>query len=85
MNLLGGRARMRHIHPFSASELGDAFDLDRAINYGLLPGIWFSDEPDEDLAGYVTLYLEQEIMQEGGIHILPWREFIDRLWTESIF
>ena len=71
VNLLGGRARMRHIHPFSASELGDAFDLDRAINYGLLPGIWFSDEPDEDLAGYITLYLEQEIMQEGATRNLP--------------
>ncbi len=71
VNLLGGRARMRYLHPFSASELGDAFDLDRALNYGLLPGIWFSDEPDEDLAGYASLYLEQEIMQEGATRNLP--------------
>ena len=71
VNLLGGRARIRNIHPFSASELGDGFDLDRAINYGLLPGIWFSDDPEEDLAGYVTLYLEQEIMQEGATRNLP--------------
>ncbi len=71
VNLLGGRARMRLLHPFSASELGDTFDLDRAINYGLLPGIWFSDEPEEDLAGYVSLYLEQEIMHEGATRNLP--------------
>ena len=37
VNLLGGRARIRNIHPFSAAELGGAFDLDRALNYGLLP------------------------------------------------
>ena len=71
VNLLGGRARIRNIHPFTASELGERFDLDRAINYGLLPGIWFSDAPEEDLAGYVSLYLEQEIMQEGATRNLP--------------
>ena len=71
INLLGGRARIRNLHPFSASELGDAFDLDRAINIGLVPGIWFSDEPEEDLAGYIALYLEQEIMQEGATRNLP--------------
>ena len=71
VNLLGGRARIRNLHPFSAGELGDAFELDRAINYGLVPGIWFSDDPEEDLAGYVSLYLEQEIMQEGATRNLP--------------
>ena len=71
INLLGGRARIRNLHPFSASELGAAFDLDRAVNIGLVPGIWFSDDPEEDLAGYVSLYLEQEIMQEGATRNLP--------------
>ncbi|MBQ9432089.1 MAG: ATP-binding protein [Kiritimatiellae bacterium] len=71
VNLLGGRARVRHLHPFSAAELGSGFDLNRAINYGLIPSIWFSDDPDEDLAGYVTLYLEQEILQEGATRNLP--------------
>ena len=70
-NLLGGRARIRNLHPFSASELGDAFDLDRAVNVGLVPGIWFSDDPEEDLSGYISLYLEQEIMQEGATRNLP--------------
>ena len=71
VNLLGGRARVRNIHPFSASELGGAFDLDRALNHGLLPGIWFSDDPGEDLSSYISLYLEQEIMQEGATRNLP--------------
>ena len=71
VNLLGGRARIRNLHPFSAAELGNDFDLNQAINHGLIPGIWNSDAPDEDLAGYVSLYLEQEIMQEGATRNLP--------------
>ncbi|MBR6021241.1 MAG: ATP-binding protein [Kiritimatiellae bacterium] len=71
VNLLGGRARMRHLHPFSASELGSAFDLDKALNDGLLPPVWFSDNPAEDLSSYVSLYLEQEIAQEGATRHLP--------------
>lgn len=71
VNLLGGRARIRQLHPFSAAELGESFELDRALNFGLLPGIWFSDAPDEDLAGYVGLYLEQEVLQEGVTRNLP--------------
>ena len=71
VNLLGGRARLRSIHPFSAAELGEDFDLDRALNYGLLPSIWESDSPEEDLAGYVKLYLEQEVIQEGASRNLP--------------
>lgn len=66
-----GRARVRNLHPFSAAELGAAFDLDRALNQGLLPGIWFSDDPEEDLSSYVSLYLEQEILQEGATRNLP--------------
>jgi predicted AAA+ superfamily ATPase len=31
VNLLGGRARTRHLHPLTYKELGDRFDLHRAI------------------------------------------------------
>lgn len=71
VNLLGGRARTKKLHPFSASELGSKFDLDRALNYGLIPGIWFSDEPEEDLADYIDEYLRQEIIAEGAVRNLP--------------
>ena len=71
VNLLGGRARVRNLHPFSAVELGEDFDLGKAVNIGLLPSVWDSDAPEEDLAGYVKLYLEQEIMQEGATRNLP--------------
>lgn len=71
VNLLGGRARVRNLHPFSAAELGEEFDLRKALNFGLLPSIWYSDAPEEDLAGYARLYLEQEILQEGATRNLP--------------
>ena len=71
VNLLGGRARVRRLHPFSAFELKDRFSLERAINFGLLPAVWFSDEPEEDLADYIDEYLRQEIIAEGATRNLP--------------
>lgn len=71
VNLLGGRARIRHLHPFSAFELKERFNLERAVNFGLLPPVWFSDEPYEELADYVDEYLRQEIIAEGATRNLP--------------
>ena len=71
VNLLGGRARVKRLHPFSAAELGAEFDLGRALNYGLIPGIWFGTNPEEDLADYIEEYLQQEIVVEGATRNLP--------------
>jgi len=38
VNLLGGRAVVRHFHPFTAAELDNAFDLAKALRYGLVQG-----------------------------------------------
>ncbi len=67
-NLLGGRAAMRHFHPLTALELGDRFDLVKALRYGLLPTLYDEDkqvDPVEYLAGYVEIYLREEVLQEG--------------------
>lgn len=71
VNLLGGRARSRQLHPFSWSELGGAFDLRRALSYGLLPSIYSSDDPAEDLRAYVGSYLREEIAAEGLTRNVP--------------
>ncbi len=71
VNLLGGRARTRYLHPLTCRELGDAFDLSRAIERGLLPSIYFSDDPRADLEAYVGLYLQQEVVAEGAIRNVP--------------
>lgn len=67
-NLLGGRASMRHFHPLTALELGDRFDLLKALRYGLLPTLYDEDkqvDPVEYLAGYIEIYLREEVLQEG--------------------
>jgi predicted AAA+ superfamily ATPase len=71
VNLLGGRARTRHLHPLTRRELGPRFDLNRAIARGLLPSIYFSDDPAADLEAYAGTYLQQEILAEGATRNVP--------------
>jgi len=71
VNLLGGRARTRHLHPLTCRELGPRFDLARAIERGLLPSIYFSDDPAADLEAYAGTYLQQEIVAEGATRNAP--------------
>ncbi len=71
VNLLGGRARTRHLHPLTRRELASRFDLGRAIARGLLPSIYFSDDPGADLEAYAGTYLQQEVMAEGATRNVP--------------
>lgn len=71
VNLLGGRARTQYLHPLTSRELGDHFDLRRAIERGLLPSIYFSDDPRADLQAYAGSYLQQEIVAEGVTRNVP--------------
>lgn len=71
VNLLGGRARTRFLHPLTSRELGAHFDLGRAIERGLLPSIYFSDDPKADLDAYTGTYLQQEIVAEGATRNAP--------------
>jgi predicted AAA+ superfamily ATPase len=71
VNLLGGRARVKYLHPLTYRELGDEFVLGLAMERGLLPSIYFSDDPQADLESYAGLYLQQEIMAEGATRNIP--------------
>ncbi|MFM7290417.1 MAG: ATP-binding protein [Planctomycetia bacterium] len=71
VNLLGGRARMKTLHPFTWQELGQAFSLAKALETGLLPSIYFSDDPRADLEAYVGQYLKEEIAAEATVRNLP--------------
>ncbi len=71
VNLLGGRARSRYLHPLVSSELGEQFELLRALNNGLLPSIYFSDDPEDDLRAYAGDYLKEEIAAEGLTRNVP--------------
>lgn len=71
VNLLGGRARTRALHPLTRAELGRHFDLARALERGLLPSIYFSSDPAADLDAYTGTYLQQEIVAEGATRNVP--------------
>ncbi len=71
VNLLGGRARTRYLHPLTYRELGARFDLGKAIARGLLPSVYFSDDPQADLDAYTGTYLQQEIVAEGATRNVP--------------
>ena len=71
VNLLGGRARTKFLHPLTYKELGDRFDLHRATERGLLPSIYFSDDARADLQSYAGSYLQQEIVAEGATRNVP--------------
>lgn len=70
-NLLGGRARERHLFPFTTHELND-FQLETIINFGSIPSIYYSDSPIEDLNSYSGTYLKEEIQAEGLVRDLPY-------------
>ena len=64
VDLLGGRAVHRTMHPFMAAELPE-FDLDRALRIGLLPLVMGAPDPSDVLDAYASLYLDQEVRAEG--------------------
>jgi len=71
VNLLGGRARSRYLHPFIFLELKARFNLLKALNNGLIPSIYLSDSPREDLKAYTGDYLKEEIAAEGLTRNVP--------------
>ena len=65
VNLLAGRALLRTMHPFMASELKNRFDLASALNHGMVPIVVASDFPSDVLQSYAALYLREEVQMEG--------------------
>jgi len=65
VDLLGGRAIVRSLHPFMASELKDKFNLERSLKLGLVPLIFSAQNPEDTLNAYIALYLEEEVQMEG--------------------
>ena len=71
VNLLAGRALHRTMHPLSAAELGDDFDLEAALDTGTIPLVWMADDRRAVLESYARLYLREEIRAEGLVRNLP--------------
>lgn len=69
-NLLGGRAIRYELFPLVFPEIPD-FDLLRALNNGLIPRHYLSDNADLLLEAYVGEYLKEEIAQEALTRNIP--------------
>lgn len=69
-NLLAGRALHMEMHPLTASELGEDFNLDDALRYGTIPLVWAADNRSEVLRSYTHLYLREEIRAEAAVRNL---------------
>ena len=70
VNLLGGRALVNYLFPLVSTELND-FDLNRALNNGMIPRHYLITDASKRLAGYVGVYLQTEIIQEALVRNLP--------------
>lgn len=64
-DLLGGRALIKHLDPFMASELGEQFKLEKALKIGMLPLVWEAEEPEELLSTYASVYIDEEVQAEA--------------------
>ncbi|OGT91351.1 MAG: ATPase [Gammaproteobacteria bacterium RIFOXYB2_FULL_38_6] len=65
VDLLGGRAVVKYLHPFMAAELGENFNLPSALEIGLLPVIVNHSESLDALKTYISLYLKEEVQTES--------------------
>jgi predicted AAA+ superfamily ATPase len=65
-NLLGGRALRFELYPLIQSEIPN-FDLIRAMNNGLLPRHYLSNNAKQLIEAYIGSYLRDEIVAEAKI------------------
>lgn len=72
-NLLGGRAVRYEMLGLVSAEIGDSFDLTRALNQGNLPKHYLSQDAQAKrlLRAYIQDYLTQEVAAEGLVRNLP--------------
>lgn len=78
VDLLGGRALKKNLHPFMACELGDQFNFEEALQFGLLPLRFGREDAAEILSTYVSLYIDEEVKAEGLVrNIEPFARFLE--------
>lgn len=79
VDLLAGRAVVRTLHPFMASEL-DRFNFQAALTHGLLPLVVAAESPVDVLRAYASLYLDEEVRLEGWArHVGAFARFLEAM------
>ena len=72
VNMLGGRALRCVLYPLVSDEVTD-FDVERAVNYGMLPSFYLSKNEAQKRRrqqAYVSVYLKEEIAAEALVRKL---------------
>ena len=88
-NLLAGRVSVRHLHPLTLEELGDAAELETLLRFGALPPVSqvARDEPEiasEILRAYALTYLQEEVQAEAIVRQLgAFARFLDVAAAQS--
>jgi len=85
VNLLPGRVILEYLDPLSALELNGKLRLERALQVGMLPGVYLDDrEGHEILATYAETYLREEVRAEALTRDLGgFARFLDTAALES--
>jgi len=65
INLLAGRALTYHMHPLVVQEMGETFNLENALQFGLLPKAVTHVTRKKYLQSYTNTYVKEEVSQEG--------------------
>ncbi|MGA1823978.1 MAG: ATP-binding protein [bacterium] len=53
------------LHPFMAAELGENFNFNNALQYGMIPLVVTASDPEKVLKAYAALYVREEVQMEG--------------------
>lgn len=64
-SLMAGRAKTRHLLPFTTKELSFNYDLSKMLRFGALPPVMLAENPQEVISSYVGDYLREEIQAEA--------------------
>jgi predicted AAA+ superfamily ATPase len=68
-NTLGGRAIPETLYPLVWPEVTD-YQIDRAVQNGMIPRHYMVENATKRLSGYVKIYLDEEIREEGEVREL---------------
>jgi predicted AAA+ superfamily ATPase len=79
VNLLPGRVLLEYLDPLSIWELGELFDLEKALQRGTLPEVYLDDQlGPEILSSYTNIYLREEIQTEAAAkNVGAYARFLD--------
>ena len=65
-NNLGGRAIPETLYPLVSAEIPD-YDLDRAIQNGMIPRHYMVENARNRIKSYIELYIKEEIIEEAAV------------------